>query len=356
MSDPDQSLSEISNGTKLRPGLGAETIYQLNAPSDLKVVSWAPGVLLGKTKSYAYDPENGGEAIIYIIENGIDKRNREFAWPPQDWLYAPSVSRTETDDDPLSHGSCVASKASGDKNGVSKTTQLVIVKSSLNVVDIAWAFQQIVNTAAKQNTPRVIVLLAATTKTSWHSGLFEDLRFSRLYLRMQNLINLGAVVVVPSGNYGERSLFVDTVPAVFASPSTTLGRPALPLIVAGTVDNKGAEASWSQTSPNPMIWAPGVRVACTKRGLKLRPTDTGTSFSAGMVAGLAAYFLGMKDPPFAIGGRDTSRNLINFFQTSASWARRPGERKVIWNRLDGSLMSLSNTSILPFPTVDASTY
>ena len=80
MSDPEQSLLEISNGTKLGPGLGAETIYQLDAPSDLKMVSWAPGVPLGETKSYAYDPENGGEAIIYIIENGIDKRNRVCIW------------------------------------------------------------------------------------------------------------------------------------------------------------------------------------------------------------------------------------------------------------------------------------
>lgn len=75
VSDPNQFLPELSNGTTVRPDLGAATIYQVDAPSDLKVVSWAPDVSFGRTRSYAYDPENGGEAIIYVIENGIDGRN-----------------------------------------------------------------------------------------------------------------------------------------------------------------------------------------------------------------------------------------------------------------------------------------
>lgn len=190
---------------------------------------------------------------------------------------------TETDDDPLSHGSCVASKAIGAKNGVSKTTQLVVVKSTLDLIDIAWAFQRIVNIAAKQKGGRVVVLLAATTKTPLRTPMFQDARFSRLFLRMENLISLGAVIVVPSGNYGERSFFADTVPAVFASPSKVPGRQPLPLIVAGAVDNGGAEASFSQTVLSGTILAPGVKVACTKRGWKFRPSDTGTSFSAAMV-------------------------------------------------------------------------
>ena len=74
------------------------------------------------------------------------------------------------------------------------------------------------------------------------------------------------------------------------------------------------------------------------------------------VAGLTAYFLGMKKPPFPVGGPDTSRNLQNYLRTSASWARRSGGGKVVWNRLDGSLVSLSNASISPLTTWNGSTY
>ena len=161
----------------------------------------------------------------------------------------------------------------------------MVVKSSLNLVDIIWAFQQIVNKVAKQKSKGVVVLLAATTKIPWRPETFQDARFSRLYLRMQQLIKLGAVVVVPAGNYGQRTFFADTVPAVFASPSKIPGQQPLPLIVAGTVDNQGVEASWSQNTMTGMVWAPGVKVACTKRGWNIRSTGTGTSFSAGMVRG-----------------------------------------------------------------------
>ena len=209
---------------------------------------------------------------------------QEFFWPPPDWRYSPSVKRTETDDDPFSHGSCVASKATGAQNGVSKTSRLVVVKSTLDLADIVWAFQEILNDVAKLQNRRVVVLLAATTIAAWRPEAFQDARFSRLYLRMKNLIELGAVVVVPAGDYGQRSFFADTVPAVFASPSKIPGQQALPLLVAGAVDNKGAEAPWSQnTLTDGMVWAPGVKVSCTKKGWSLRPTETGTSISAGMV-------------------------------------------------------------------------
>lgn len=165
----------------------------------------------------------------------------------------------------------------------------MVVKSSLNLVDIAWAFQQIANDVAKRKSKRVVVLLAATTKTPWRPEAFRDARFSRLYLRMQNLINLGAVVVVPAGNFGKRSFFADTVPAVFASPSRVSGQNPLPLLVAGAVDNRGAEASWSQTTITGMVWAPGVGVTCTKSGWNLRSTATGTSISAGMVGGILSF-------------------------------------------------------------------
>ena len=158
------------------------------------------------------------------------------------------------------------------------------MKSSLDLVDIAWAFQQIVNDVAQLRSRRVVVLLAATTIEAWRPEAFQDARFSRLYLRMKNLIELGAVIVVPAGDYAQRSFFADTVPAVFASPSKIPGQQALPLLVAGAVDNKGAEAPWSQnTLTDSMVWAPGVKVACTKKGWNLRSTETGTSISAGMV-------------------------------------------------------------------------
>lgn len=76
VSDTVEPLSEASEKSSEDHYLGGETIYQTNAPADLKVVSWAPGLPFEKTRSYAYDSMSGAESVIYIIENGIDGRNR----------------------------------------------------------------------------------------------------------------------------------------------------------------------------------------------------------------------------------------------------------------------------------------
>lgn len=78
--DPFRVLSQFSNATNVGLGQGSETIYQTDASSDLKVISWASGVPWSKTKSYAYDPANGEKAIIYIVANGIDGSSRVLTY------------------------------------------------------------------------------------------------------------------------------------------------------------------------------------------------------------------------------------------------------------------------------------
>lgn len=83
--DRDQSLAVTSNGTGAEIGIGAGIIYQRDAPSDLKMVSWAPDHPSRKLTSYAYDSEGGGQATIYLIENGIDGRNSvNYQWSPHE--------------------------------------------------------------------------------------------------------------------------------------------------------------------------------------------------------------------------------------------------------------------------------
>lgn len=77
VSHPEMSLyatrSEVSIDSDSST---ARTVYQSDAPPDLKVVSWAPNVPFSKSKSYAYDPAGGGESSVYVIENGIVGFNR----------------------------------------------------------------------------------------------------------------------------------------------------------------------------------------------------------------------------------------------------------------------------------------
>lgn len=59
---------------------------------------------------------------------------------------------------------------------------------------------------------------------------------------MADMINIGMVVVVPSGNYAHRNKSVATLPA--SSANADAFEETLPLIVAGAVDINGATADF----------------------------------------------------------------------------------------------------------------
>lgn len=201
-----------------------------------------------------------------------------------EWLYgAPgdpeSSSRfTPTDDDPRSHGSCVASKAVGRVSGVSKFTHVINVKSNVYHSDLVWAFLEVKNSML-QHRGRKSVIVFATGSTDMYgptTSIPRPWRNIRGY--MKDIIAMDGVIVVGAGNRrdGNYRKNVDVLPALFESLD-------LPLIVAGSVENSGNTADFSQGPAHVSIWAPGIEVACTRPNINVN-YGTGTSYSAGMVS------------------------------------------------------------------------
>lgn len=266
--------------------------------------------------------------------------------PPTDWFYAPEAQSSQTDDSldtkgaPNWHGSCVASKAVGARNGVSKNSKLIVIKASTMAGDLVYAFSKALDDIiANDRQKKSVVVFAAVSNSNVLAWSWSIVKAS-----IKTLFDADATVVVPSGNFGDvpRSKPVSHFPAVWESPS-------FPLIVAGAVNNEGVEWSFSQGPNHVTIWAPG-EVSCAKQ----RSTSAfgrGTSFSTGMasttwskmyssdmefqVAGLVAYGLGLPNL-FPKGRGQTAANAKSFLQSRASWARQPGGRGVIWNGQDGS--------------------
>ena len=56
-------------------------VYQDDAPTDLKVVSWAEGRDFDddSLKYYAYDKAGGQNSVLYVVENGVDLENEVSA-------------------------------------------------------------------------------------------------------------------------------------------------------------------------------------------------------------------------------------------------------------------------------------
>lgn len=91
---------------------------------------------------------------------------------------------------------------------------------------------------------------------------------------MKSIIALNGIIVTASGNArtGRTRRNVDTLPAFFNGPD-------LPLVVAGSVDNSGTLAPFSQGPDHVDIWAPGVAVTCTRPSMA-EQVGTGMSISS----------------------------------------------------------------------------
>ena len=193
-----------------------------------------------------------------------------------------------------------------------------------------------------------MLLAFSSTNTDGIGTTFIPQPWRRVRTLMLEATARNAVFVVSSGNYrkGEEHRFVRGYPAYFAHPQTG----SVPLTLVGAVDNVGIEAPFSQQSSYISAWAPGMNARCASRlGTAVW---NGTSISAAMVAGLAAYFLGFSKPPFEIGGGRTASNFNRYLRETASWRRSlEGVPRVIWNLQDGSsmqpLLNVSGTPAAP---------
>ena len=242
-------------------------------------------------KGYAYDPNFGRGTYLYVIDNGLNiaqppkgRGSKEFNYV--EWKNGYNVDPRISDDSTDGHGTCVASKAAGRRNGVTKNTRLVMLKASSRLVDDNWAFAAALDDIIEHNRQGKSVVLYPRTSIKQHGG---DVKLEANWKSIRELIKdifAQDVVVVTcaGGDATSRSSAVNTVPAQWSADD-------FPLVVAGAVTPVGDFAKFSRGRDNPgeIVWAPGDKVWCTRgeflpdHGYPLERKASGTSFSAAMV-------------------------------------------------------------------------
>jgi len=122
--------------------------------------------------------------------------------PPEEWHYGRRVpENVRTDDDPSSHGSCVASKATGVVNGVSKRSHLVMLKIDNTAPNVIWGFATALDDIVAKNRQGRAVIAYPNTAISPSTPGFPPYPWSYAYSYMQDLFRNDVPVVVPSGNF-----------------------------------------------------------------------------------------------------------------------------------------------------------
>ncbi|KAK4694278.1 hypothetical protein P7C71_g3279, partial [Lecanoromycetidae sp. Uapishka_2] len=281
-----------------------------NSADDLKLISQSQADNIGVNghspqypppmADYTFDTSLGQGSSIYVIDNGFFKDTLDILIDRYH-VVDRNLMRLNRPTDPAQqilaepattpHGTCVASVAAGNLYGVARKATLIPVKYKDSarampaaILD-AWTWA--INDAQANNQRAVINYSQGQEANSPEKQAIFDPLFTSI---LNSAWAADVVTVVAAGNdgllYGELGNFVPT----------RLGGPNSPLITVGGTYNNGY--LWEATRPQNGgpgsidIYAQAYNVTCASstdpHGSRI---DSGTSFAAPAVAGLAAYFL-----------------------------------------------------------------
>ncbi|HEU4884292.1 MAG TPA: S8 family serine peptidase [Longimicrobium sp.] len=232
---------------------GLDRIDQRNLPLD---------------NAYTYT-DSAPNVNVYVLDTGIRRTHNDFGGRA---LFGyDAVTSGGTANDCHGHGTFVAAIIGGTEYGVAKRARLYAVRTAdcaggVTSADAIEAVNWVTNNHSKP----------AVANISWYfHGVVPEVD-QAIYASIQ----AGVTYVVLAGN--------DGVDACNITPAHTLNT-----ITVGATDRNDARPTWSDFGPCLNLFAPGVDIesAGIADDYAYR-VDSGTSFAAPHVAGIAANYLG----------------------------------------------------------------
>ncbi|CAD6593611.1 MAG: hypothetical protein ASARMPRED_007736 [Alectoria sarmentosa] len=322
---------------------------QLLPATELRVISQPSGsAKIDRYKNYVYRTDKRKESYIYQAELGINTDHEDFQSVPIEWdwtdLQVRRGGRTKGEAPSwyFGHSTCTASKAAGSIYGSAKQERLVVIKmpdyTTTSLAEIMWTMFNHVYDRGRRDRSVVTTSWDSIVPVAFPLDPQNDLWLA-VYQAMTALWSLGVVIFCTAGNdaqelnmAGRPRTLVDTAPAVFQ-----LYAAFPPMVVVGNVNNYGYRHPTSQRTgrgDGPQVHAPGVKVQCAS------PTstsdsrfDTGTSFSAPLVAGVVAELVAVG----AIASDMLPDIAVIALTTIFGWTRPNGGEYVIWDLIPGSI-------------------
>ncbi|KAI8200772.1 Subtilisin-like protease 2 [Colletotrichum sp. SAR 10_65] len=304
-------------------------VKQAGAPTELIMLSQPPGVDLKTLNTYAYDDSAGADITVYSLDSGYYTKNAEYtgmAVKPR-WIFAGSQEEkpVENDLNPIGHGTCAGSKINGPKFGVAKQVNLVIVKARTDSSDTIDALDKIVeDVRSRKLQGKAIVNFSRCHASDYNKNTMKQY--------VNEMIAEDIIVIAASGNDESNEVAqgkakaadINTWPALMAEEG-------VPVINVGAVDNTGKNASFSQGGPHVHVMAPGVQIQCAANSyFSGTRKDSGTSYAAPAVAGLAAYILALGEYPELYEFGKVAANMQKLLMDMA-YQRSPDGGRVIFN-------------------------
>ncbi|KAG8936609.1 subtilisin-like serine protease [Tulasnella sp. 418] len=276
-----------------------DAIYTVQGTTTQRNVPWAlqritqsealtiqnPGFL---TYNYTYDPTTAGKDVdIYILDTGIRTTHETFGGRAS-WGFSAFPNVTT---DGSGHGTHCAGLAAGYLHGVAKNAQLVAVKvlsddGAGTTSSILAGLQYVTSQHVAGNRISVVSLSFVTTD-----------RDKVVDMAIDKTVKKGIHVVVAAGNGNKDASTV--------SPAASPGA-----ITVGASTIRDARASYSNYGSVVDIFAPGDNmISSSASSDTATSTLSGTSSSAPLVAGVAAYLLSTSGQMGTVALADVMKGL-----------------------------------------------
>ncbi|KAF9180551.1 serine protease [Haplosporangium sp. Z 767] len=249
------------------PGPNNEYMIQPRAPSWRKLPLEA---------DYKYPTAAGQGVDVYVIDTGINIKHVDFEGRAK-WGVTTVPGAPNTDDN--GHGTFVAGVIGSRTFGVAKKVNLIAVKGlnkegTSTLSQVLAALDWVVKQNARSSNRKNVVNL------SLGAGYSKVLNSA-----VDTLVQSGMFIVAAAGNGNEVNIGQDACGYSPASAPTAF--------TVGSTNINDQMSSYSNYGQCVNIYAPGERVRSTWIGPTNREvyTDSGTSFSAPNVAGIAALVM-----------------------------------------------------------------
>lgn len=275
----------------------------LTDPS-LAYLSIPPGQTYGYSRKYAFFKTAVHSAWrrdirVFLVDSGYDPSSGQIRQKGLRWIYAIGASHTKSDNHPDYHGTCMASKISGQENGVfQRGPVFTIVKTSDSVGSFLDSLGYILTDVLHQ-TPslqgRAVVQIGGQWKVKRTEAFIIDIMREGILA----LLTCKVMVVSPSPHVSTGD---DTWPASLARMTDMITVGAVsPLPLPGVP--YGSRYPWSIGSAT--VHAPGGGFCKITAGVE--QPFVGPGVAAAVTTGLIAYFLAIPD-------------LQEYFMAQPSWA------------------------------------
>lgn len=260
---PGVQFLERDHGTRIALARGLDRIDQRRVPLDAQ-----------------FNIPDGGEGVeVYVVDSGVRTTHEEFGGRASSLI---NTVEGEEDEDCVDHGTLVASIIAGRTSGVARSAKIFSVRvancrgDSRNR-DMLQGFNAIRRAMGRH----AVVNVSLNGAYSW-----------ALNRGVRRLRRNGAIVTIAAGNGDPTSgLGID---ACFTSPASA----SAGITVGNTDPNDDRRAFDSNFGACLDLFAPGVAIeGASSDNDGATTTQTGTSFSAPHVAGIAALMFG--DDPSA---------------------------------------------------------